>query len=410
MRRTALAESRRNEAVIAYVRAGLLVLVSITEAYWAIAWHGSADSIPLVYRLPVFIATPLAVALAVALRRGWYHPSLAVLAPLADLLIIGARLQATFSLRTQESLATYHDMATVAALAAVFILSGPFRLNWRSALTTIFTGLGLYAWFALQAGVIPGMLAAQLVLLAAVGGIAIGMTVRLLRTVQSELARRTLMRFVPPAVVEGAHEDPLQLLARPRAAIATVLFSDMRGFTSWAEHRPPEEVLAFLNVLQGALADQVHQHGGMVDKFLGDGMLAVFGTTGASGNHARAALDAATGMLDAVARMNREIPEAAELRIGVGIHTGEVVVGILGSGAKMESTILGDTVNTAARLESLTKERGVSLLVSGEAARAIGGERPLTRLGETDIRGRADRLELFGLPDAARPDTPDQVS
>lgn len=396
IQRALLAEVRRNEAIIAYVRAGLFSLICTTELYWAFVWQGDAgDSIPLVYRLPILLMTPLAIALAVVLHRGWYHPAVGILAPLFDFMVVGARLQASFATRTPESLAQHHDLATVAAATAALMLSGAFRLSWRAAWETVLLGLFFYAWFASYLHILPAQVVTHLFLLAGVGGVAIGMTVRLLHMVQTEVARQTLKRFVPEHVMIGAHDDPLAMISRPRSVQATVLVSDLRNYTDWAENRSPVEVLSLLNRVQGAFAAEVHAQGGLVDKFMGDGMLAVFGAIGPMPDHADRALAAARGMLIALERVNLTLPEADRFRVGIGLHSGEIVVGVLGAGPKLEFTALGDTVNTAARLETLTKDRGGPILLSADTAGRLTSTAGLTEREPVVIRGRTEATGLF---------------
>lgn len=152
----------------------------------------------------------------------------------------------------------------------------------------------------------------------------------------------------------------------------------------------------------------MHRHGGMVDKFMGDGMLAVFGAPEPLANHADSGLRAAAAIVAAMETLNGKRAESgqAPVRVGVGIHSGLVVTGCLGSGARLEFTVIGDTVNTAARLEALTKERGVEILASDETMRraTIGAELTIDGLrfavetvGETAIRGRRESLGLHAL-------------
>jgi class 3 adenylate cyclase len=211
--------------------------------------------------------------------------------------------------------------------------------------------------------------------------------------VQSEVGRLVLGRFLPREVVDGAHSEPLALVAQPRRLEATVLVTDVRGFTARAEHLTPEAVLQWLNQVQSVLAAAVHAHGGRVDKFMGDGMLAVFGMGADPDAHAARAASAARAMLAGVALLADDPPT----RIGIGIHTGPLIAGCLGSGLRLEFTVLGDTVNIAARLQAMTKQIGVDLLVSAETSRAAGGASPWRSLGVVSIRGRDGQQEVFTL-------------
>ena len=153
-----------------------------------------------------------------------------------------------------------------------------------------------------------------------------------------------------------------------------VLFLDIRGFTAMTRTRPADETVALLNDFFAEMIEIVDRHNGIINKFLGDGFLALFGAPLADPAAAANALAAARGMLDAVDAWNRDRPAQA-LRIGIGIHIGEAVTGTVGSPRRKEYTVIGDTVNLAARLEQLTKETGSRLLVSDAGARDAAASR-----------------------------------
>lgn len=175
----------------------------------------------------------------------------------------------------------------------------------------------------------------------------------------------------------------------------TVCFTDIRDFTPLSESHTPEEVLRLLNLYFGRMCDIVAEHGGVVNKFLGDGMLIVFGAPANQPDDAQRALAAARAMLAEVERM-RGHGEFPGLRIGIGMHRGEAVVGNVGGVQRQEYTAIGDTVNTASRVQDLTKALGHSLLVTRECRAALGGE-CFEPLGSHSVKGRAQPLELFTL-------------
>ena len=175
---------------------------------------------------------------------------------------------------------------------------------------------------------------------------------------------------------------------------------------------PPSQVLDYLNEVQGRLADIVAKHGGTVDKFMGDGILAVFGAPRHVADHAQLGIAAATEIISSIASLNRERRGRGEpaAEIGLGVHTGSVIAGCVGSGARLEFTVLGDAVNATSRLEGLTKEMGVTALVSEETVRRASNETRgvrdyilgrLTRRGEVSIRGRIAPLSVYSLEGAA---------
>ncbi len=210
-----------------------------------------------------------------------------------------------------------------------------------------------------------------------------------------------VVRLVPPA--EGPRHvlrplDPA--LGREQAIV--VLFADLRGFTRFAEGRLPWDTVHLLNRYFAATGRAVERAGGRVDKFVGDGVMALFGLDGAVGAAARAALAAAREMSLAIRALNRELADdlAEPLRIGIGIHLGPAIVGELGYGRAVGLTAIGDTVNVASRLEQLTKELGCELVVAEELVRRAGLDLPGARRHEVTIRGRAATLPVLAIADA----------
>jgi adenylate cyclase len=205
--------------------------------------------------------------------------------------------------------------------------------------------------------------------------------------------RRGLERFLPNEVVERVVAgDGLKLGGERR--VVTVLFADLRNSTSIAESLPADQVVTLLNAYVGSMAECVFEHGGMLDKFLGDGVMAVFGIADDGSEGAVAATRTAQSIRQAVERVNQKRSGSA-VGCGVGIHTGEVVLGAVGIPQRSDFTAIGDTVNTASRLEGTTKQYGVTTVLSEETARRLGGAFTLRELGSTPIRGRQEPVLLY---------------
>ena len=165
-----------------------------------------------------------------------------------------------------------------------------------------------------------------------------------------------------------------------------VMFVDFRSFTSGARDRPPQEVVDRLDGAFAVLVDILDRHGGIVNKFLGDGFLALFGAPLAADDAAHRAVAAAREMLIANDRINKAT--SWPLRIGIGIHIGEVVAGSIGSPRRKEYTVIGDTVNFAARIEALNKEFNSQFLISADVREALGEDgKDAVSLGEVPVRG-----------------------
>ena len=211
--------------------------------------------------------------------------------------------------------------------------------------------------------------------------------------------RRGLERFLPPNVVERVIQgDPLRLAGERQSV--TILFADLRGSTALAERLSPEETVAVLNTYLRAMARCVIEAGGILDKFLGDGLMAIFGAMGDPTHGARAATRAALAMRERLAALNAEREARGEpvVRFGVGLHTGDVVLGAVGLPERSDYTAIGDTVNTASRMESLTKEFRVDAVLSEETVDHLDGDRASAApLGEAHVKGKASALKVFTL-------------
>jgi len=195
-------------------------------------------------------------------------------------------------------------------------------------------------------------------------------------------------QHVSPSVVERL----LATQAEPPSELRTicVLFLDIRGFTAMTRQRPAGETVELLNAFFAEMIDVVDRHHGIINKFLGDGFLALFGAPLADPSAAQNALGAARAMIEAVEAWNKERPSQA-LRVGIGIHMGEAVTGVVGSPRRKEYTVIGDTVNLAARLEQLTKETGSQVLVSNSVHAADGA----VDLGPLAIRGYDEKVQVW---------------
>ena len=211
--------------------------------------------------------------------------------------------------------------------------------------------------------------------------------------------RRGLERFLPTEVVERVVAGNLVSLAGERRT-ATILFADLRGSTALSEKLSAEEVVALLNEYVGAMAACVFEQGGMLDKYLGDGVMAVYGIVPDPSDGAVAAARTALALRRAFGDLNarRVTRGLPPIDFGVGIHTGEVVLGAVGLPQRSDFTAIGDPVNTASRLESLCKEYRVDVVLSLDAAdRLPSADFLLKQLGTTPIRGKAEPVHVYTL-------------
>lgn len=201
-------------------------------------------------------------------------------------------------------------------------------------------------------------------------------------------------QHVSPQVVERLMAEGTSAAGDLRRV--AVMFVDFRGFTAGAQSRTPQEVVDRLDGAFAVLVDILDRHGGIVNKFLGDGFLALFGAPLEASDAAHRSVAAGREMLTAMDRINAQT--SWPLRIGIGIHFGEVVAGNIGSPRRKEYTVIGDTVNFASRLEALNKEFGSQLLISASVREALGEDgEDAVALGEVTVRGYEQKVAVFQL-------------
>ncbi|MCX6107216.1 MAG: HAMP domain-containing protein [Proteobacteria bacterium] len=176
-----------------------------------------------------------------------------------------------------------------------------------------------------------------------------------------------------------------------------ILFSDIRSFTSYSESRKPEEVVGMLNEYFGYMVNVIHRNHGVVDKFIGDAIMAVWGAPQSTGDDAYHAVRAALEMRQALAVLNkaREARGEEPILIGIGLHCGDAISGTIGSENRMEFTVIGNTVNTSSRIEASTKAFGADLLISEDLAEVVKNRFKIELAGKTEVKGRSEVLSLF---------------
>lgn len=181
-----------------------------------------------------------------------------------------------------------------------------------------------------------------------------------------------------------------------------ILFADIRGFTSFAEQKLPYDVVFVLNRYFRSMGEAIEQGGGRVDKFIGDGIMALFGVDQNARDGATSALKAAQGMAMKLDELNELLKDdlPAPLRIGIGIHAGPAIVGEMGYGPAISVTAIGDTVNTSSRLEAKTKDFGAQLIVSEHVAALAGLQTGNLRREEIEVRGRKEPMQIIVFDDA----------
>lgn len=203
-------------------------------------------------------------------------------------------------------------------------------------------------------------------------------------------------KFHGTAVTQELLQNEISLGGKKKPV--TIFFSDIRGFTDFSEGHTPEEVVSMLNEYFEVMVAIINKHGGVVDKFIGDAIMAVWGVPHSSDDDTTHAIEACLDMRLALDELNydREERGLTPIKIGMGLHAGEAISGQIGSSERMEFTVIGDTVNTASRIEGSTKSFGTDLLISKECLENIDQDNfLLEKAGEASVQGKSENLVLF---------------
>ncbi len=355
--------SQTEGAALPFDPRGKVIIIGATAS-------GLHDFVPT----PIDATTPgpfvLATGIANLENGDWLRD-----APLAThvalaLVLIGAL---GYSFATRVSLA--RTVGGFVAVVLLALLGAAVALQWR-----------VY-WMPLS----PLMLGALALL--AFGLLSVRLEGQQRRHVQAMFAR-----FVDPHIVQDL-SDPTQVAQAEVSSSreVTVLFSDIRGFTSLSEHRPPEAIVALLNRYFEMQVEVIFRHQGTLDKFIGDAIMAFWGAPLAQPQHAVLAVQAALGMADALQVFAAELAQqepGVQFAIGIGVHSGPAVVGFLGTSRRLDYTAIGDTVNLASRIEGCTK--GVATVLVSETTRAqCGNAFDFIDRGAFHVKGREQEVRLF---------------
>ena len=215
------------------------------------------------------------------------------------------------------------------------------------------------------------------------------------RLAREEVARANYRRFLPAYVAQQLVENPESIKLGGTNQTVTVLFADIRGFTGLSERAKPEQILRLLNRYFSEMTEIIFTHGGTLDKYIGDGLMALFGAPLPAPEDAANAVQTAVSMQLRLAQLNENLQAEGfdRLDIGIGLHTGEAIVGYVGCEKRSEYTAIGDTVNLAARLESAALAG--QILISGATAEVVGNRFPLAAKPPVIVKNRRQPVPLF---------------
>jgi len=290
---------------------------------------------------------------------------------------------------------------TIAILFAVTILFGLLVYGVRSQLgataiaLTVAASLLAAEYVALRRDIIFFAVGPALSILLA--WIAITVQRMIAEQKQSRQLKATFGRYVSPQILEHilAHPEKVELGGERREL--TILFSDIRGFTTISENSEPEEVVEMLNIYLTRMVDILLRHGGTLDKFIGDAVMGFWNAPAGDDDHPRHAVECAIEMIAETARLRAEweAEGKAALRIGIGINTGDAVAGNIGSKKVFGYTVIGDAVNLASRLESKNKDYGTEIIVSESTLQRIGEGFEVAYLDDVKVKGKENAVKIY---------------
>jgi adenylate cyclase len=285
-------------------------------------------------------------------------------------------------------------LVLMASLVAIWLFINGLGITWGISLAfVVFVSTGVSGALLIRSGLLIDVswtLISQFI----TGAVAFYLNFREQYKLR-QLIKKQFEHYLDPRQVKRLQANPELLKLGGEKREATFLFTDVRGFTSLSEALPPEDVVYIMNRALTAQADAVLQYEGTVDKYIGDAMMAIFNAPFDQEDHETRAVQCAYQITENMLELNKELDKKnlPLVAIGIGINTGEAVIGNMGSAKRFDYTAIGDAVNTAARLESATKEHGATLLVGEQTAKKC--EFKLHYHKDIEVKGKKIGLKTY---------------
>lgn len=392
------AEAWRNERALNAFRAAFWTLIgALTGGAELFASSTVSPGALLALGWGVLAALPVA-ALLRHYWRDWVSAALSTL----DITVLSVCMDAghRYLLANDPALAPHQLTASGIVLMAL-LAADVLRFSWRLSVWSVTYGAAAYGFVLWRNGAVDVLTYVELLSMALLGWVLALSARRLDAVVRQVVQRNALVRFLPAPVVERIARDPDAVRLGGETQEVTALFMDLRGFTTIAEAMAPDAVVHLLNEFFTEMAEEVSTRGGIPVQYVGDNLYAVFPASGGT-DHARRAVKAGRGLLRRLEALNRRRRGRGEapLSVGIGLHSGPVVAGPIGSPQLLQYTYIGDTVNTASRIQALTRSLDRPLLVSGRTLELAGGPGRFgaAPVGETQLRGKRGVLPIWAVP------------
>lgn len=288
----------------------------------------------------------------------------------------------------------------------VFYLINLLRYSRSGTLVAMFFTAGTFVALSLLTQVDPTQIIQVGIALSLILFIGYSITSSNIRMMEEASTKQMMERYLPPQLVTELINGETEMDSRGKKQEVTILFSDIRSFTEISEKIPPEEVVALLNRYLSKMTDIIYEQEGTIDKFIGDAIMTIFGAPLQREDDILRCIITAIEMNRALKDFNFEYQNLPRnLEIGVGIHTGEAIAGNIGSDKRLDYTVIGDTVNLASRIESLTKFYGTPILITGSTRDKLqpGEDYPflLREIDRVIVKGRSEAVEIFQVQDIA---------